>query len=92
MTRMLLIVGASAVAVAGTVAYAQTQPPNPLQLFRSTDARFQLLREDGIVQPDQHTFVPGTKVWTVTDKATGQCFVLFLVGTSTAVSGPTACQ
>lgn len=72
--------------------HAQTPHGAPLQTNpQAMESHFRLLAEDGIMRPDQPSYVAGTKVWTVADTRTGQCYVLFLVATSTAVSGPVAC-
>src|SRR5262245_855192 len=57
--------------------YAQMPGRQPWMFTRPESARFQLLQEEYIAQPDGRQFAVGTKVWTVVDKATGQCHLLF---------------
>lgn len=72
-----------------TRVFAQTTVPS--SFGRPSDARFRLLAEEGILQPDGRTYVTGTKIWTVADKASGQCHLILFTGTGTAMSGPIAC-
>lgn len=57
---------------------------------RPDQARFRLLSEDLLLSPGQ-TWIGGAKVWTVSDKPTGQCYTLFIVGSAVAASGPVTC-
>ena len=60
-------------------------------ISRPEEARFRLLTEEGIVQPDQKQFIPAAKVWTVMDKKSGRCFMLFFTANAPSTVGPTNC-
>jgi hypothetical protein len=68
------------------VARAQTY----LTFSRPDQARFRLVVEEGVAQPDRRQFVPGIKVWTIADNATGQSYELFITSSTSAV-GPVNC-
>jgi hypothetical protein len=90
MKSVALVLVAVVLSVCGSLVVVHAQTRVPLALRQPLASRFQLLSEDGLVRPDLPDYVVGTKVWTVADKGTGACYVLFLVGPSTAVS-PIAC-
>ena len=75
------------VALGVGVARAQTY----LTFSHPEQARFRLLAEEGVAQPDQRQFVPAAKIWTVADKASGQCYTLFFTGAAMAAVGPNPC-
>lgn len=90
--KRFLLAAAVLVSVGGLVARSAAQvPSSPSSFARPDQARFRLLAEEGIVQPDGRAYVTGTKIWTVADKISGQCYVLFLMPGGTSVTGPIAC-
>ena len=87
-SRKILIASTLLAVTLGSVASAQQRMV--LQPNHPGPARFQLLREEGLVAPDGATFIPGTKMWTVADRATGTCFVWLFSPGGAAVT-PIAC-
>lgn len=71
--------------------HAQSQLPSVTVSHPDQSSRFRILAEEGVVQPDGRTYVTGTKIWTVADKTSGQCYLLFITVNGTAVSGPITC-
>jgi len=47
-------------------------------ITRPERARYQLIREDYVTQPDGYQFVRGVKIWTLEDRLTGTCLQMVI--------------
>lgn len=85
---MLLPVERGGLVIAAPFIHAQIPERTFRDLMNPERARFRLVAEDGITQPDGRAYLRGTKVWTIEDNVRGNCFLLVNTVADQASIGP----